>query len=53
MKLTTEKTNNPIKKCGIELNRVFTAEDSQMAEKDLKNCSKSLVIREMQIQMTL
>jgi hypothetical protein len=52
-KLTTKNPNNPIKKWGIELNREFTTEKSQMAEKHLKKCSKSLVIREMQIKTTL
>jgi hypothetical protein len=48
-----KKTNNPIKKRGIEPNREFTSEESRMFEKHLKKCSKSLVIREMQIKMTL
>jgi hypothetical protein len=53
-KLITKNPNNPIKKkWGIELNREFTTEESQMAEKYLKKCSKSLVIREMQIKSTL
>jgi hypothetical protein len=52
-KLIAKKSNNPIKKYGIELNREFTTEESRMAEKHLKKCLKSLVIREMQIRMTL
>ena len=52
-KLTTKKPNNPIKKWGIELNRKFTTEESWMAEKHLKKCPKSLVVKEMQIKMTL
>jgi hypothetical protein len=52
-KLITKNPNNPIKKWGIELNQEFTTEKSQMAEKHLKKCSKSLVTREMQIKMTL
>jgi hypothetical protein len=52
-KLITKKTNNPIKLWGVELNRELTTEESRMTEKHLKKCSKSLVIREMQIKMTL
>jgi hypothetical protein len=52
-KLITKKPNNPIKKWGIELNLEFTTQESQMTEKHLNKCSKSLVIREMQIKMTL
>jgi hypothetical protein len=36
-----------------ELNREFRTEEYQIAEKHLKQCSKLLVIREMQIKMTL
>jgi hypothetical protein len=36
-----------------ELNREFTTEESRMAEKHWKKCSKFLVIREMQIKTTL
>jgi hypothetical protein len=51
--LITKNPNNPIKKWGIDLNRELTTEESQMAEKYLKKCSESLVIRDMQIKMTL
>ena len=34
--LTTKTPNNPIKKWGIELNREFTTEESQMAVNHLK-----------------
>jgi hypothetical protein len=33
-----------MKKLIIELNREFTTEESQMAEKHLKKCSKSFMI---------
>ena len=52
-KLDFRETNNPIKKWGSELNKEFTAEECRMAEKHLKKCSTSLVIREMQIKTTL
>jgi hypothetical protein len=52
-KLITKKPNNPIKKWGIKLNREFRTEEYWMSEKHLKKCSKSLVIREIQIKMIL
>jgi hypothetical protein len=50
--LDSRKPNNPIK-MGTKLSKEFSTEKYWLAEKHLKKCATSLIIREMQIKTIL
>jgi uncharacterized caspase-like protein len=52
-KLNSKRTNNPTNKWANELNRKFSEEEMQIANKYMNRCSLSFTLKKIQIKTTL
>ena len=52
-KFNSKETNNPIMKWAKDINRIFTEEDIDTANKHMRKCSESGAIREKETTTTM